>query len=380
MDLHPNFDPQVIVLSTSDNADVAEPTQYPGVVSSEASRRAGTANPFTKSFRFSPPLLSGSFKTSGTSGTHTRKCSETNGRQTAEHLVNNYYYITGGRGGSGGWGGDQGGDGGAGHGPSVYFGQSQAREPFGFQTIRLGDLKLVKEVRLLPESGIVSRQNRAVGGRRIYHAEIRHDPGIVTVAMYQGGGAEELWFPPYEIHQAWLAQANHIFAELEEEAHTEDYGCIYEIQFMLQIADKHHIPEGYLFISPPQDFCTGPHAHTYQWPACPAYWSLNPSGADRLSMEGAGILGFPAIHIETMVHGCTWDRSVYEGLRRFHKGKGFDPDSGEVARRLGYPLYEVLSDSSSEVPFPALNVSGWAWARECEQDDLALCLSLGHYL
>ncbi|KAF7353124.1 hypothetical protein MSAN_01499800 [Mycena sanguinolenta] len=29
--------------------------------------------------------------------------------------------------------------------------------------------------------------------RRIYHAEIRRDPGTVTVAMYQGEGAEEEW-------------------------------------------------------------------------------------------------------------------------------------------------------------------------------------------
>ncbi|KAJ6464479.1 hypothetical protein C8R45DRAFT_794667, partial [Mycena sanguinolenta] len=79
------------------------------------------------------------------------------------------------------------------------------------------------------------------------------------------------------------------------------------------------------------------------WPACPAYWSLDPSGADRLSTEDARILGFPAIHIEGIMAGMSWDRSVYEGLRRFHEGKGFDPESQEeVTRQLGYPLYEVL--------------------------------------
>ncbi|KAJ6464496.1 hypothetical protein C8R45DRAFT_795380, partial [Mycena sanguinolenta] len=72
------------------------------------------------------------------------------------------------------------------------------------------------------------------------------------------------------------------------------------------------------------------------------YWCLNLSGADRLSMEDARNLGFPAIHIETKMFGRSWDRSVYEGLRRFHEGKGFDPDSRDVARQLGYPLYEVL--------------------------------------
>ncbi|KAF7330725.1 hypothetical protein MSAN_02445100 [Mycena sanguinolenta] len=62
-----------------------------------------------------------------------------------------------------------------------------------FQTIRLGDLKLVRDVRLSPESSTVHRQSRGVGVRRIYHAEIRRDPGPVTVAIYQGDGAEEEW-------------------------------------------------------------------------------------------------------------------------------------------------------------------------------------------
>ncbi|KAJ6464500.1 hypothetical protein C8R45DRAFT_1080092 [Mycena sanguinolenta] len=116
-----------------------------------------------------------------------------------------------------------------------------------------------------------------------------------------------LSFSPYEMRKAWLAQANCIFAELEEEAGVEDY-------------------------------------------ACPAYWSLDPSGADHLSTEDARILGFPAIHVETSMSGNFWHGSVYKGLRRFHGGKGLDPESPEVARRLGYPLYEVLSD---RVPFPA---------------------------
>ncbi|KAF7353275.1 hypothetical protein MSAN_01515400 [Mycena sanguinolenta] len=143
-----------------------------------------------------------------------------------------------------------------------------------------------------------------------------------------------LSFLSYEIQKAWLAQANRIFAELEEEARVEDYVCISYLQFSLRIANKHHIPEGYLFACPPRDFHTSTesNANLYQWPACPAYWSLDPSGADCLRMEDANNLGFPAIHIETVV------------------GKGFNPESQEVARQLGYPLFEVLSD---RVLFPA---------------------------
>ncbi|KAF7353268.1 hypothetical protein MSAN_01514700 [Mycena sanguinolenta] len=523
MDPQADSDEEFVVLSTS---DCTESTSYPGSVFPQAGGLKSNAKLFVKSMGFLPSMLGAratEIQASGTARTDTRKYSETRpGRDTVEQLVNNYYnyYITGGFGGSGGEGGDQGGDGGTGQGPTVYFGQPQTQEQSDFRTISRGDLKLVKKVRLSPQSSVVGRQSRGVGVRRtVYHAEIRGEPGTMTVAVYQGDSAEELvltrsiikspqfwratdyiddvtgssmyndnpsiwirsatgelcldlaqrgpsmrsqfdyyhpvrlekvswdapdledmiisslsegqyhelcynystfqsqrflvstqhpvgpgifrldsqyritvplqtlpeselhwndygngnapgellpnswirydfprmfalelglnlWFPLYEIRKAWMAQANHIFAKLQEREQVEDYVCIDDLQFHLRITDERDIPEGYLFVCPPQDFRTGiePHAHLYQWPTCPAYWSLHPSGADRLRTEDAKNLGFPAIHIETSVQGWSWDRSVYQGLRRFHEGKGFDPDSGEVARRLEYPPFEVLSD------------------------------------
>ncbi|KAF7353215.1 Kinase-like protein [Mycena sanguinolenta] len=568
-----------------------------GIVSPHASTRTRKVEPFIKSFSFLPSLLRGSFKTSETRGTYTRKYSETKpGRQAAERLVNNYNYyvdITGGFGGSGGEGGDQGGDGGTGQGPTVYFGQPQEREPSEFRTIRLGDIKLIKEFKEMrsnaqlsvvsPRWSAVGRQTPRATVRRVYKAKLEgRESGHMTVAVYEGDGAEEtwnehlanyesirhpnvmqlyglvntqrlrgmvfhdelipydqffrrfqhspilstyifgycntefweatkyigdvmallpmnpmslpgwiqpqtgqfcldlaqgganegynswdidihrlenisldapysedtiisslsedpyhelcshpsiaryhwfqvstghpigpgifrtdsqhgtcvriteplqilpeekphwdnytkeapgellpnlwirydfprmfalklelnLWFPSLQIQKAWLAQASHIFAELQEREHIKDYVCIDRVCFMLQITDEHDIPEGYLFICPPEDFRTGiePHVNLYQWPACPAYWSLDPSGAARLSTEDTKNLGFPAIHIETRMYGYSRDRSVYEGLRRFHQGKGFDPESRDVARQLGYPLFEMLGD---RIPFLA---------------------------
>ncbi|KAF7353272.1 MFS general substrate transporter [Mycena sanguinolenta] len=601
MGLQAESDEEFIVLSTSDYADSESTLRHPKNV-----------EPFIKPFSFLPSLLRGSFKISGISEARTRKYSEPKPRrQAAEHTVNKYYnyHITGGFGGSGGEGGDQGGDGGTGHGPTVYFGHPEAREPSVFRTIPRGDVKLLKEVCLRTTSGVVGRQSRGVGvWRTVYHAEIRGDPGTVTVAMYQGDSAEEewrkdiakyesiwhpyimqlcglvntkrlyamvfhdelipfpqflgcfehspilrayitaycttefneasdyidhvspkiskdlsvwirsatgelcldlaqggpsmssrfarwrpidrlrvmirlenlsldapdsedaiisslsedqyheicsqpsvaqfqqlqvstehpvgpgifrldsqhgtfvriteplqilpdeeldwsnhgngpdellpnswirynfprmfalklelnLWFLSYEIQKAWLAQANHIFAEIQEPENVEDYVCVDYVQFILRIPYKPNIPEGYLFVCPPQDFCTNtePHANSYQWPACPAYWSLDPSGAVRLSTEDARILGFPAIHIETIIVGLSWDRSIYGGLRRFHKGKGHNPESQEVARQLGYPLFEVLSD---RVPFPARKYN-YSW---CDLQDPEHCREFGHYL
>jgi hypothetical protein len=64
-------------------------------------------------------------------------------------------------------------------------------------------------------------------------------------------------------------------------------------------------------------------------------------GAERLSTQDAYNLGFPSLGLSTVILGKSWDASVYAGLRQFHQAKGFDPDSQDVARYLGHPLYEL---------------------------------------
>ncbi|KAJ7928258.1 hypothetical protein B0H13DRAFT_2549772 [Mycena leptocephala] len=39
----------------------------------------------------------------------------------------------------------------------------------------------------------------------------------------------------------------------------------------------------------------------------------------------------------------SWDADVYAALRQFHRAKGFDPDSQDVAQDLGYPLFQLPS-------------------------------------
>jgi hypothetical protein len=120
------------------------------------------------------------------------------------------------------------------------------------------------------------------------------------------------------------------------------------IKFELDIsAATQNQREGYLFICPSAGFRAGPAA--FRWSECPTYWSLDPFGAERLSTEEATSLGFPTIRLSTEVHVDCWDASVYAGLRQFHAGKGFDPGSQELGRRLGHPLYQLSSEL--EVPF-----------------------------
>lgn len=120
---------------------------------------------------------------------------------------------------------------------------------------------------------------------------------------------------------------------------------IRKVHFNLAVsAPMQDPPEGYLFVCPPENFRTG--ATSVRWPRCPAYWSLDPSGAERLNMEEATLLGFPAIELTTNIRAYSWDASAYIGLRQFHQAKGFDPESQDIARYCGHQLLQPL-----EMPF-----------------------------
>ncbi|KAF8214537.1 hypothetical protein K438DRAFT_1801611 [Mycena galopus ATCC 62051] len=131
----------------------------------------------------------------------------------------------------------------------------------------------------------------------------------------------------FSMYRSWSSQANHIFSHLQIKSNFEDYS--------------------FLFLSPPTDFQTG--SSLLCWSDFPAYWSLDPQGAERLSMKDARQLGFPSIVLTTEIHGYSWDKTVYAGLRQFHQAKGFNPDSQEVARYLGESLYQL--SPGTDVPF-----------------------------
>ncbi|KAJ7640238.1 hypothetical protein B0H17DRAFT_477043, partial [Mycena rosella] len=144
----------------------------------------------------------------------------------------------------------------------------------------------------------------------------------------------------YLRERAWLAQANHIFHRLGITSNHDDYD---EIFYTIRFATGNSIPPGYLFLCPLTDLQADSPSR-FRLPECPAYWSLDPTGDERLSMEEAEQLGFPRFNIEIEVWGSSWDKHVYTGLRQFHQGKGFDPDSQEVALELRYPLFEISAE------------------------------------
>ncbi|KAJ7607732.1 hypothetical protein FB45DRAFT_394097 [Roridomyces roridus] len=141
----------------------------------------------------------------------------------------------------------------------------------------------------------------------------------------------------------WLPQANHIFQRLKVTSRHEDYVFIEGIRLQLYIPapSKPH-PEGYLFACPAEHFKSG--RASFAWPQCPWFWSLDPSGIPPLTPEAAQSLGFPEVEQAVRAMGRHWDTGVYEGLRKFHAAKGFDPYSQDLAKHLGCHLMEVHGD------------------------------------
>ncbi|KAJ7815811.1 hypothetical protein B0H14DRAFT_3878121 [Mycena olivaceomarginata] len=155
---------------------------------------------------------------------------------------------------------------------------------------------------------------------------------------------------------AWLAHANYILNLLGIKSNFEDYLVVFRIDFWVKLLGPIvTLPPGYLFICPWAQLETELPG-CFGIPDCPAYWSLNLSGAERLSAKEAKNEGFPDIEFRMSAFGGSWDDSAFTGIRQFHEAKGFDPYSQDVAIALEYPLFEV----------------------SCNQDDLLTHLEEGY--
>ncbi|KAJ7627301.1 hypothetical protein FB45DRAFT_921030 [Roridomyces roridus] len=150
-----------------------------------------------------------------------------------------------------------------------------------------------------------------------------------------------IWLKDY-----WLPQANHIFQQMQVTSNHDKYVFVHSICFCLSISKARGSggPRGYLFVCPPDHLRTGP--DSFAWPQCPWFWSMDPNGDQPLTEKDALRLGFPGVQMEIEVSGRSWPSSVYEGLKKFHAAKGFDPESQELAQQLELPLLEVSDQGS----------------------------------
>ncbi|KAJ6512553.1 hypothetical protein C8R45DRAFT_1152250 [Mycena sanguinolenta] len=149
----------------------------------------------------------------------------------------------------------------------------------------------------------------------------------------------------------WLSQANYILSGLGITSNFENYRIVHGIDYWLSFSTTSKVPPngGYLFLCPLAHL--GTPDGSFRPPTVASYWSLDPAGLQRLTHQKAQTLGFPRVEFKMKVWTQTWDESVYAGLRQFHGGKGFDPDSQDVARLMGLLLYESswLDDNDVDV-------------------------------
>ncbi|KAF7359844.1 hypothetical protein MVEN_00709800 [Mycena venus] len=139
--------------------------------------------------------------------------------------------------------------------------------------------------------------------------------------------------------EGWLAQANHIFNRLDITFNHKDYVLVDYIICHLALSSRGKIPPGYLFLCP---LLQPEFPGQVRYPECPAYWSSDPYGSERIPREEAEQRGFPGIQFSIdMAMGHCFDERVYTGIRQFHKAKGYDPDRQDLARELGYPLFQA---------------------------------------
>jgi hypothetical protein len=71
------------------------------------------------------------------------------------------------------------------------------------------------------------------------------------------------------------------------------------------------------------------------------YWSLDPNGLDPIPEDVLDDLSLPEVHFLAMVFCRQWSREKYDAISDFHSAKGFDPDTQDIALKLGYPLVDI---------------------------------------
>ncbi|KAJ7620238.1 hypothetical protein FB45DRAFT_871277 [Roridomyces roridus] len=208
----------------------------------------------------------------------------------------------------------------------IYPSRPECSEIADFRRLPFGDIDLQREI-FCDENGIVFRWRRARSqARRVYSAKIFGSDSDMTVMFYEGDDALHVSILLVDVLYLW--------------------GPLVSLRIFMRISmTPTSIPgvdpqEGYLFVCPVEDLNIG--TASVGWPLhdhSPWFWSLDTTGGNRLSAEDAALVGFPGIELSSQAWLASWDATIYEGLGDFHRAKGFNPDSQDVARELGYSLY-----------------------------------------
>ncbi|KAJ7056896.1 hypothetical protein C8F01DRAFT_1152630 [Mycena amicta] len=151
-------------------------------------------------------------------------------------------------------------------------------------------------------------------------------------------------YPQNKFNFPWFSQADHVFKSLGISGAER---CRYRLLDRKEMTVHFDFPRhrrtplrGYIFL------CPSASAWDTTFPVEDiAYWSMDPSGNERLSADEATARGLPPFHVETRVGGLEFEELLYEEIRAIHEVKGFDPDSQDAAQYMGYPLFERVHPS-----------------------------------
>ncbi|KAJ7779727.1 hypothetical protein B0H16DRAFT_1499679 [Mycena metata] len=152
-----------------------------------------------------------------------------------------------------------------------------------------------------------------------------------------------------EMHKCWLSQANSIARECGA---VHSYWIPGGVKFKISIwfsEDRFTLRGTFMTDPPPSEvylFLFRPHFKFVDgYPVisipCPDeafYWSFDPQGNRKMTSEEAEEVGVPYVFFESWVTGASWAPDNYDVLSDFHRAKGFDPVSRQIALKLGYPI------------------------------------------
>ncbi|KAJ3760179.1 hypothetical protein EV360DRAFT_68896 [Lentinula raphanica] len=152
------------------------------------------------------------------------------------------------------------------------------------------------------------------------------------------------------LEAAWLSQAGRILQKKNANNYElfSNFSAVFldsKIKLILQISHagswsihNQGPPSAYLFIAPVQ--IKGTTHPCFAFHKTPYFWSMDPSGTDRLSKHTQELLGLPSFEIG-IFEGRQWSDIEYDAVSRYLKFKGLDPLGLDYARTRGYASFEV---------------------------------------
>uniref|UniRef100_A0A0W0FW01 Uncharacterized protein n=1 Tax=Moniliophthora roreri TaxID=221103 RepID=A0A0W0FW01_MONRR len=163
-----------------------------------------------------------------------------------------------------------------------------------------------------------------------------------------------------ELWKGWLSQSPHVFATFETVACQGSFFAVNPPQdeFVDSVDhcdtdsdedsvgfcdEKEETAPIYLFLYPPPmtilELIPWMGGRTH-------FWSLDETGQSKMSKEECEQRGLPSLFAATLysrgsVELCSWPAHIYVALRDWQVARGFDPNTADWARHMGYPDFEI---------------------------------------